>query len=194
MAQQSSVESMIGNPLIWCWRHPRARGGDGRCIGRTDLPVDPRKARRLAHRIRRVARREGLPREVWVSTLQRSSAVGGWLARWGWRVHADARLAEMDFGGWDGCPWSTIPWHEVEAWQHDLLHHAPGGGESLSRLSQRVAAFVSEAAAGGAPRLVVSHGGWINALLHLPPGTTAIDAARWPAAPRHGELRRWQGA
>ena len=181
-------------PRLWCWRHPVARGAVGRCIGRTDLAVDPRKARRLAHRIRSTARRRGLPREVWVSPLERCRAVGRWLARWGWRVHVDARLAEMDFGVWDGRAWTTIPWHEVEAWQHDLLHHAPGGGESLAMLCRRVDAFVGEATADHAPRLVVGHGGWINALLHVPAGCTHIDPARWPAAPRHGQLRRWPGA
>ena len=40
------------------WRHPRPRGVAGRCIGRTDVAVDPRKARRLARRIHREALRE----------------------------------------------------------------------------------------------------------------------------------------
>ena len=30
------------------WRHPKPVGAAGLCLGRTDLPVDPRKARRLA--------------------------------------------------------------------------------------------------------------------------------------------------
>ena len=60
---------------LWCWRHPPARGASGRCIGRTDLRVDPRKAKRLAHRIRRNARqhallhvppgRQQLPAQAW---------------------------------------------------------------------------------------------------------------------------------
>lgn len=190
--------------LLWCWRHPRAIGASGRCIGRSDLPVDPRKAKRLAHRLRGQARRHGLPHEVWVSTLQRSLAVGQWLARWGWRLHVDARLCELDFGAWDGLPWADIARAEVAAWEADLLHHAPGGGESLAQLAQRVQAFVeaSQPAAAG-PRLLVTHGGWINALLHLrlhsplhhplgaPLSPASIDAAHWPPPPPHGALRRW---
>lgn len=172
-------------------------GAAGRCIGRTDLAVDPRKAKRLAHRIRTTARRQGLPREVWASPLRRSRDVGRWLARWGWRLHIDARLAELDFGTWDGLPWSSIAWSEVQAWQDDLLHHAPGGGESLHQLAGRVTAFVAEAQAEAeatsAPRLLVTHGGWINALLHLPPGCTHLPAAAWPAAPKHASLTRWPG-
>jgi alpha-ribazole phosphatase len=176
---------------LWCWRHPRARGAAGRCIGRTDLAVDPRRAKRLAHRIRDAARRHGLPRVVWVSPLIRTRAVGLWLRRWGWRVETDARLAELDFGAWDGRPWSQIPWAEVEAWCADLLHCAPGGGETLAQLSLRVQAFEADAAgAGRGPRLVVGHAGWINAWLAVAPGCTRLEAADWPPPPPQGALRR----
>ena len=187
-------------PLLWCWRHPRAigatLGGEGRCIGRTDLPVDPRKARRLAHHIRDAVRRHGLPREVWVSPLARCRDVGRALAAWGFRVHVDPRLMELNFGTWDGQTWTRIAWAEVDAWQADLLHHAPGGGESLALLAQRVQAFVTEAQALGRPRLVVTHGGWLNTLQQLPlllPPALALAPADWPAAPRHAALRCWPG-
>ncbi len=187
-------------PWLWCWRHPRAIGAAGRCIGRTDVPVDPRKAKRLAHRMRRVAREHGLPREVWVSPLQRAGAVGRWLRRWGWQLQVDARLAEMDFGGWDGRRWADIPWAEVGAWEADLLHHAPGGGEALQALALRVQGWVNEAVTAGVPRQIVSHGGWINSLLHLPrllpheqTGNPALAAVDWPAAPPHSSLRCWPG-
>ena len=179
-------------PVFWCWRHPRARGAAGRCIGRTELPVDPRQARRLAHRIRAAVRRVGLPRVVWVSPRERSRAVGRWLARWGFDCRVDARLQELDFGRWDGLAWAAVPWAEVQAWEADLRHHAPGGGESLAQLQARVRAFVAErAAAGDAAVLLVGHGGWITALAHPLAGAGPVDAARWPAPPRHGELVRW---
>jgi alpha-ribazole phosphatase len=177
--------------VLWCWRHPRARGAAGRCIGHTDLPVDPRQAKRLAQRLRATARRHALPREVWVSPLARSRAVGRWLRRWGWRVHVDARLTEVDFGAWDGRAWVDIPWAEVEAWRADLLHHAPGGGEPLATLAQRAHAFAADALGSGAPRLLVGHAGWITALVHLPPGCADLRAADWPAPLPHGALRRW---
>lgn len=173
---------------LWCWRHPPARGARGRCIGRTDLAVDPRKAKRLAHRVRLVARRHQLPPIIWVSPLQRSRDVGQWLRRWGWQVQVDARLAELDFGAWDGLPWSQVAWGEVQAWQDDLLHHAPGGGESLADLALRVQAFAASLPPG--PCQLVSHGGWINALAHVRPGQLSLAAADWPAPPRHGKLTR----
>jgi alpha-ribazole phosphatase len=173
---------------LLAWRHPKAYGAAGRCIGQTDLLVDARKAKRLAHRIRAVARRESLPRVVTVSALRRARDVGRWLARWGWHVQVDARLNELNFGAWDGRPWSTIAWSDVQAWQDDLMHHAPGGGESLAALAARVRSFLAEPAP--ATRLVVTHGGWLNAWLHVPAGATALAATDWPPAPAHMSLVR----
>ena len=197
----SQLGPRMNPPELWCWRHPRAIGAEGRCIGQTDIPLDPRKARRLAHRIRSAARKHGLPREVWVSPLARCRDVGRVLRAWGFTVHVDARLMELNFGRWDGQPWSAIAWAEVEAWQADLLHHAPGGadaGESLAALAGRVQAYLQaylqEAAGAARPRLLVTHGGWLNAL-HLLPRlllpAVALAATAWPAPPRHGSLSRW---
>ncbi|WP_439112103.1 histidine phosphatase family protein, partial [Klebsiella variicola] len=72
----------------------------------TDLPVDRRKAKRLAHRIRAHARRHGLARVVVTSPRARAADVGRWLRRWGFRWQMDSGLAEMDFGAWDGRHWS----------------------------------------------------------------------------------------
>lgn len=178
-----------GSVDLWCWRHPLAEGAAGRCIGRTDLAVDPRRAKRLAHRIRATARRHALPRQVWVSPLRRCRDVGRWLRRWGWRVQVDERLAELDFGAWDGLPWSQIAWAEVMAWQADLLHHAPGGGQSLHALAGIVSAFARDAGPG--TRLVVTHGGWINALrAAVAPDAGSVDAVRWPAPVACGGLWR----
>jgi alpha-ribazole phosphatase len=185
-----------GRGLLLAWRHPRAVGATGRCIGRTDLPVDARKARRLAHRIRaewrrRTRRGERIGREVWVSPLARSQAVGRWLARWGWTCRVDARLAELDFGAWDGRRWADIPWAEVEAWQADLWQARPAGnGEALAALAQRVRSFIDDAAGAGATRCIVTHGGWLNVALHVPRHTRKLAAADWPTAPRHGSLSR----
>jgi alpha-ribazole phosphatase len=159
------------------------------------VPLDPRRAKRLAHRIRKSARCHGLPRQVWVSPLQRSRIVGNWLRRWGWVVQTSPLLRELHFGSWDGLPWSQVPWAEVEAWQNDLLRYKPGGGESLLDMRQRVQAFLLVVAAEAtAPQQLVGHGGWINTLLHLqllPEGRSHLPASAWPAAPPHGSLRRW---
>jgi alpha-ribazole phosphatase len=188
----------MGRPMstlqLWCWRHPRARAAAGRCIGHTDLRADPRKARRLARRIRTHARRYALARTVWVSPLERARCVGRELRRLGFRVHVDARLAELDFGNWDGLRWDRIERAAIDAWAADLGHHKPGGGECLQSLWHRVRAFIAEA---GDTRLVVTHGGWINALRQGAMFETAagpIAAASWPQPPAHGECVYWERA
>jgi alpha-ribazole phosphatase len=167
---------------LYAWRHPRAKGAEGRCIGRTDLPVDPRRAKRLAHRIRALARRQQLPRIVITSPLQRSRAVGRWLARWGWQHRVDAALAEMDFGAWDGRPWSEISKEAFDAWCDDFLEHAPGAGESVSQLLHRVLWFEP-----GAARVVVTHGGWLSATQWWSRhGHGTPTPAGWPKPVSHG--------
>jgi alpha-ribazole phosphatase len=175
---------------LWLWRHPRATGAAGRCIGRTDLRVDPRRSKRLAHRIRAVARRHGLPRLVFTSPLARGHAVGARLARWGWKHVVDDRLLELDFGSWDGRAWSTIAEADITAWSANLLHHRPGAGEPLANLLGRVQAFCGEAPPHA---LVITHAGWMQALLlrHAAHGPIdRVDAVSWPPPPAHSRLLR----
>ncbi len=161
------------------WRHPKPRGAAGRCIGgRTDLPVDPRKAKRLAHRIRAHARRHGLPREVVTSPLQRAADVGRWLRRWGFVWRVDAALSEMDFGAWDGQAWHDIPHREFDRWMAGFCGFDFDGGESLTALLARAAAWQPPCA------LAVGHGGWINARAWAGPETPT--PATWPASLPYG--------
>lgn len=194
---------------VCAWRHPRPRGVAGRCIGRTDVAVDPRKARRLARRIHREALRgvaqgqaapgliaQGLispvqpaPRVVCCSPLRRCRDVARHLRRLGWRVVVDAALLEASFGHWDGKAWADIPRHEVDAWVADFADHAPGGGESLRQLLARAAAWAPPVP--GAT--VVAHAGWMLARQWWRQhGPAAIPSAgQWPPAPRYG--CRWTG-
>lgn len=154
-----------------------AQGAGGRCIGRTDLPVDPRRSRRLAHRIRRLARRAALPRIVLTSPLRRCADVGRWLRRWGFEHRLDPALLEADFGDWDGRPWSAIGADAVDAWCRDFAAHAPGGGETLVQLASRVAAWQP-----GDARLVVGHAGWITMRRwQAEHGDALPTATQWPA-------------
>ncbi|MEO6278051.1 histidine phosphatase family protein [Roseateles sp.] len=172
--------------MFTVWRHPRPLAAEGRCIGgRTDLAVDPRKAKRLAHRIRAHARRHGLPREVVTSPLVRAAAVGHWLARWGFLWRVDAALAEMDFGAWDGQPWNDIPPAHFERWMADFCGFDFEGGESLNALLVRAKAWQPPCA------LAVGHGGWINAR-HWPGGPPT--PSNWPAPPAYGQPTSAQSA
>ncbi len=171
-------------PLI-VWRHPRPEGAQGRCVGHTDLPVDRRKAKRLAHRIRHHVRRAGWPRMVVTSPLSRSADVGRWLRRWGFEHRIDMRLCELEFGTWEGRPWSSIDAAEISAWTEAFADHAPGGGESVRQLMARCRSFFDEL--GDTPRCAVGHAGWINAARWLAAGDAQPrSAAEWPPAVRYG--------
>ena len=165
------------------WRHPRPKDVAGRCIGRTDVRVDRRKAKRLAHRIRRWARQHGAVRVVLTSSLQRAASVGRRLAGWGWQHQIDARLDEMDFGEWDGLAWDLIGADAVGAWCATFADHAPGGGESVLQLLARCRTLLTELRAAASPPCVVGHAGWISAAQWLQKGSSgAPSAAEWPAA------------
>ena len=171
------------SPSLWVWRHPRPHDAAGRCIGRSDVGVDRRRAKRLAHRIRQVARRHGLPRHVLTSPLRRCAAVGRGLRHWDWRNETLPALREMDFGRWDGIAWTQIAREEVDAWCADFLCHRLGDGENLRGLFERVAAW----RAAGLPAVIVSHGGWMLARQWLSSGRAApVRAEAWPAPPRYG--------
>jgi alpha-ribazole phosphatase len=166
------------------WRHPKPIGALGLCLGRTDLPIDRRKAKRLAHRIRTHARRRALPRCVVTSRLQRSAAVGRVLARWGWRHTIDRRLDEFDFGAWDGRLWTELAPDELDSWGRDFANYRAGGGESVSALLARCGAFITEATT---TRCVVGHAGWISAASWLQEKGRELPAASaWPASVAYG--------
>ena len=166
------------------WRHARPSAVAGRCIGHTDVPVDRRKSKRLAHRVRAWGRRHGTAKVVVTSPLRRGADTGRWLARWGWRHLVDPRLIEVDFGTWDGCAWVEIPVDAIDAWCADFASYRPGGGESVDSLLGRCAAFIADAPPGSA---VVGHAGWISAALWLQQtGGAPPRAASWPGAVGYG--------
>ena len=168
--------------VLHAWRHPRLLGAPGLCLGRSELPVDPRHLELQVVQICCFARRHRLPRIVLGSPLERCQAVGRLLVRQGWSHRTDDGLLELDFGRWDGRPWSTLPRDEIDAWCDDFMDHAPGGGETVRALLQRVRRFDP-----GDARVLVTHGGWLSAALWLRDhGSQRPDSARGPAAPRHG--------
>ena len=192
-----SRRGTVDATAVVAWRHPRPRGVAGRCIGRTDVAVDPRKARRLARRIHRaslVVAAEG-PRTVCCSPLRRCRDVARHLRRLGWRVVVDAALLEADFGRWDGLPWDHVPRDEIDAWVADFSGYAPGGGESLRQVLTRAAAWAPPAGS----VTVVAHAGWMLArrwwrdhgsLSNADDGACP-RADQWPAPPPYGAC--WTG-
>jgi alpha-ribazole phosphatase len=55
-------------------------------------------------------------------------------------TRVDARLAELDFGAWEGRLWADIPRIQTSVWAKDVWNQAPPDGESYAALHRRVAA------------------------------------------------------
>lgn len=147
-------------------RHPKPLIDPGICYGRLD--VAPEAPEQLAASLRTVLP-SGLP--VWSSPLRRCAELAACLDA---EAQIDARLAEMNFGAWEGRAWDDIPRTELDAWAADVAGYAPPGGESPLALQRRVLAFVNELAVPEA--LIVTHAGVIRVLLaHL----QALPPAQW---------------
>lgn len=180
--------------MLWAWRHPQPPDARGRCIGRTDVPVPARRAKRLARRIQKAARRHGLPRVVHTSPLQRCASVGRCLRRWGWTHVRDPGLLELDFGTWDGQPWQDIAQADIDAWCDHFATHTPGGGEALQSLLDRARAWEPTSLEPGQQcghehAVVVGHAGWMLARRWAHEHAYAPSRAdQWPTPPAYGTL------
>ncbi|QBE63128.1 histidine phosphatase family protein [Pseudoduganella lutea] len=171
-------------------RHPRPVVAEGICYGSSDLPADPDELARVHASLRA----GGLPGDVPVfsSPLRRCADLARLLSP---SVTFDARLAEMDFGSWEGRSWNDIPRADVDAWAADLLHYRPGGGETVFEVALRVAAALDAIRAHGAERaIVICHAGTMRLFAALADGTPAGQAALAAASKAHrigyGETHR----
>lgn len=183
---------------LYIWRHPKPIGAAGLCLGQTDLGVDKRKINRLANQILRFVRQHQLPKVVYVSPLQRSLKVGERLAAQGFKVHIAPELMEINFGDWDGQPWSQIAKYEIDAWCDDFAHFTPDNGESLQQLFYRVASWLGTHshtvgsaidASKQTPVLAIGHAGWINTAKMLATGQDVPQLATdWSPSVAYNEL------
>jgi len=136
-------------------RHPRPVVAPGICYGRLDLV--PENALTVAEALR-AELPAALP--LWSSPLRRCRELAELLHA---QPSFDERLAEMDFGAWEGRAWDAIPRREIDAWAADVAAYAPPGGESPLAVQQRALDFVAGLAVPEA--VIVTHAGVIRTLL-----------------------------
>jgi alpha-ribazole phosphatase len=163
-------------------RHTAVAGTDGLCYGRTDVPLAAGFAAEAA------AVRAALPPPPW--TLYASPALRCRLLAETFDVPVivDPRLAEVDFGDWDGRAWDDLPRAALDGWCDDFVHARPPGGEAFTDLITRAEAFVADIArrhAGGTV-VAVTHAGIIRALLAPRRGLGYTDA--FSIAVPHGSI------
>lgn len=170
-------------------RHPEvAPHWAGRCYGRSDAGLSP-AGRAQARRLARCPSLEEFDRVI-ASPARR--------ARWpaallGCPVEIELRLAERDFGRWEGQAWDAI-WR-AEGNAMDGMIDAPdtfrpGGGETTNELAARVLDWWRSLPADAAV-LAVAHGGPIGALVGSLAG---LPPREWLAfVPKPGEGIRLAG-
>ncbi len=99
------------------------------------------------------------------------------------RVRLDPRIAEMDFGTWEGCSWESIGQAAMDAWVADFASHRPGGGGSVSDFMKRVSAAFEDARRSGDDATWITHAGVIRAATLASQGRELISrAGDWPAS------------
>ncbi|MEM7741360.1 MAG: alpha-ribazole phosphatase [Pseudomonadota bacterium] len=143
-------------------RHTTPLVAEGTCYGRTDLDVASSFEQEAS------AVSLALPSFVRIVTspLQRCRKLAAFLNRSkNLPLTIEPRLAEMDFGRWEGVLWSEIPRGELDRWAADFLHACPHDGESVATLRLRTQQALREVNTVGEHTLVVTHSGVIRAAL-----------------------------
>ncbi len=162
-------------------RHFAPQVAAGVCYGSTDLAVDPTLQSRALP-----ALRARLPAEaaLFCSPLRRCAGLAAELSMGAPGI--DARLAELDFGRWEMRSWDAIARAEIDAWAADVVHHRPGGGESVFDMALRVHAFfVALRRAAPPAAVVVCHAGTMRLLSAACGGAGPLEMARAAAAAPH---------
>ncbi len=163
-------------------RHTKPADAQGLCYGRSDLALGPcfaTHAAKITQELPDVAR-------IVTSPLSRCAQLARYIAdARALPLITDPRLTEIDFGAWEGVPWSDIPRAELDAWAADLLHARPHGGESVADLRARALPALRDHAA--QDTLVVTHHGVIKCARHLVMGEDA-----WQSELKFGAWLRFE--
>ncbi len=180
---------------LWLVRHAQPLIASGICYGVTDVAADEALTLLAAESLARVLPPHMLCR---VSPLQRCQQLA--LALRQMRpdlsitsstcantntnadICTDERLAEMDFGHFEGLPWSDIPKADIDLWTVHFGTHRFGGVQSANEVLQRVAQALQESQAQQSENVLwITHAGVIRAATLLARGVKQVDTAeQWP--------------
>lgn len=166
-------------------RHAKPIAADGLCYGRTDLPAPPEATRAVAESVAPL-----LPAgaELRCSPLSRCADLARALCELRSDLPAavsDPRIAEMDFGEWEGRPWRDIGHAAIAAWTNGFTGIPAGHtGENTRQFLHRVAAAFDAWRDGGRDAVWITHAGVIRAAWLLRDGIRAVERAdQWPKRP-----------
>jgi alpha-ribazole phosphatase len=165
---------------LWLVRHARPLIAPGVCYGATDMAADAEATQTSAQALAQV-----LPQGVRVMTspLQRCTQLAQALQtlRPDLQATPDARLAEMDFGCWEGVRWDAIPKADFDHWMAHFSTWRFGGHESVGEFMQRVALARAETQAQARDNVWITHAGVARAMTLLAQGIGHVTRAdQWP--------------
>ena len=173
---------------LWLVRHARPLVDAGVCYGATDMPADSAATQACALELAQF-----LPNDARVlySPLLRCAqlAQGLHAVRPDLQPTGDPRLAEMDFGCWEGWRWADIPKAAIDDWAAQFADWRFGGHESVQELMDRVAGVWADTRVAGHATVWITHAGVIRAATLLARGVNAVQRSdQWPKeAPRFGQ-------
>jgi len=180
--------SSQGTARLTLVRHAQPLIEAGVCYGALDVPADATATQQAAQALASTLPTGAL---MLTSPLQRCELLAQFLQglRPDLTYKTDARLAEMNFGSFEGQRWDSIPAAAFDAWTADFWQHRFGGAESVAEFMARVAEVWDDAVASSQPQIWVTHAGVIRAATLLSQGVRRIDQATdWPqAAPVFGQ-------
>ena len=178
---------------LWLVRHALPLVAPGTCYGRLDVPAESAATQAAAQGLA-----QALPTGLRTisSPLQRCTQLAESLCqlRHPATFSTDNRLAEMDFGAWEGQAWDQISPAAFDAWTHDFAHHAPGGGETVDGFIRRVAAALDATRHEKQDTLWITHAGVMRAVAVLQTlgKATPLRSEQWPReALPFGGWQRW---
>ncbi|MGB6242384.1 MAG: histidine phosphatase family protein [Castellaniella sp.] len=99
-------------------------------------------------------------------------------------LNSDPAWQEMDFGAWEGQSWDAIARSAINAWAADPLDYAPGAGESVRAMMQRVLTAHKAWRQLEQDTILVTHGGVIRLLQAWHAARPADDLPPDPATLR----------
>jgi alpha-ribazole phosphatase len=173
---------------LWLVRHAQPLIASGVCYGASDIPADAQATQVAAQKLAQTLP-YGIP--LISSLLQRCELLAHVLRglRPDLTCKTDARLAEMDFGLWEGQRWDAIDRRELCAWTDNFTDWRCGGGESVQGFMARVAAVWDESQKRDQPTVWITHAGVIRAAKLIAGGQRCINRAdQWPKhAPGFGQ-------
>jgi alpha-ribazole phosphatase len=152
----------------------------GLCYGAMDMAADEKATRDCAQSL---AVQLPAGTRVLSSPLVRCRQLAAALVQqrpdlqWG----VDGRLAEMDFGTWEGWRWQDIPKADIDQWMAEFGSWRFGGRESVDGLMARVGAMWQETLEARMPTAWLCHAGVARAAsLHARGVVSVSRASDWP--------------